>query len=311
MNVSVRWYNNSIFKFQFDYNNSYLNGTWFNVSLGHLNTTKGENWSCGMRLFDGKEYSNWINSTNLTILNTLPNVTLLLPPNGNTTIDRAPAFNWSVLDDDGDFISSQFNLTCYSCSFDNRFAVVAGAGNVTYKVVGDLQYLIDDNYYYNWSVRANDSAAGFSSWANDFRLNIQSYVAINLTRDIVNFGSIITGSNDTTDDSPLPFVLVNTGNVFVNVTMNATDLWTSVKNPSKYYQFKADNYSGQGGAFNWPWSITTFTNVSNSTNILKAISGFNYTIGKNTAEVDINITVPQTEGAGVRSSTITFVASRT
>ena len=106
---------------------------------------------------------------------------------------------------------------------------------------------------------------------------------------------------------------MNTGNVFVNVTMNASDLWTSLgnANPTSNYQFKIDNFTGQGGAFNWPWSITTFTNVPNSTDMLKAISGFNYTLGRNTAEIDINITVPLTEGAGVKSSTITFVASRT
>jgi len=313
MNVSVTWYNNSLFKFQFDYNSSYANGTWFNASLGDGNTTKGENWSCALRYYDGQEYTNWVNSTNLTILNSLPNVTLILPLNGNTTIDRAPTFNWSVVDDDGDTVSSQFNLTCYSgCSNDNRFAIVAGAGNVTYKVTGDLQYLIDDLYYYNWSVRANDSAVGFSSWTNDFRLNIQSYVAINLTTEVVNFGSIIKGSNDTTTGgSPFPFVLVNTGNVFVNVTMNATDLWSSVKNPNQFYQFKADNFSGQEGAFNWLNSKTIFTNAPNSSNILLAIVGFNYTNNRNTAEVDINITVPLTEGAGVKSSTITFVASRT
>ncbi len=311
MNVSVVWYNNSIFKFQFDYNNSYMNGTLFNATLGHFNTTKGENWSCALRLYDGQLYSAWRNSTNLTILNSLPNATLLLPTNNNYTIDRTPVFNWSILDDDGDVVSSHFNLSCYSgCSLDNRSVMVGGGQNASYEIVGDLQYLVDDTYYYNWSVRANDSV-GFGNWASDYRLNIQSYVAINLTRDYINFGSITIGTNDTTDDSPLPFLLKNIGNVFVNVSINASDLWISAVNPTPYYQFKVDNYAGQAGAFNWAASTTSFTSVPNRTIVPRIMSGFNYTDTRNTAEIDVNITVPPGEGAGVKSSIITFVASRT
>ncbi len=313
MNVSVIWYNNSIFKFQFNYNNSYANGTLFSAILGNLNTTKGENWSCALRYFDGFVYTNWTNSTNLTILNSLPNVTLISPPNGNVTIDRTPNFTWYVDDDDNESVNSQLNLTCYfGCSVDNRIVVTSGLGNVSHEIIGDLRFLKDNNFYYNWSVRANDSAFGFSSWTNDWRIDIAALVAINFTRDIIQFGIIgQNGNNDTVDNSPPPFLIENIGNVMVNSTIYASDLWRSIKNPNRFYQFKVDNknYLGsENGAFYFGGSITSYRNMTNSTNPLFAIVQFNYSDSSDEAEIDINLTVPSTEGSGVRNSTVVVTA---
>jgi len=124
----------------------------------------------------------------------------------------------------------------------------------------------------------------------------------------MNFGGIgILGTNDTTDDSPLPFKIQNDGNAFVNVTINASDLWNIISNPSQYYQFKIDNISGEENSFNWQASSTLFTNMPNNT--LMSIADLNYTDATDSAEIDINISVPPNEGSGVRSSTVVFTAS--
>jgi hypothetical protein len=171
-----------------------------------------------------------------------------------------------------------------------------------------LQFLSDNGYFYNWSVRVNDSD-GFSSWTSEWNISIASFVDITLLVDAITFGQIgYLGTNDTGDDSPSPFVLENSGNVFANITVGATDLWSTQVNPNSYYQFKADNYS-EVNSFNWLTSLVVYTDmVSNNTPLL-GIAELNYSDATDTAEVDINITVPSNEGSGVRNSVVTFTGS--
>ena len=169
----------------------------------------------------------------------------------------------------------------------------------------DLLCLYDNGYYYTWRVRANDGD-GNGSWSSDFIVNISSDLTITLTTDAINFGSLDPGeSNDTSDNSPLPFVLVNDGAVMANISVNATALWDGAVVNSSYYQFKVDNVSGEDGAFRWLTSITDWFNISiNSYTI--AIDALNYTNNKDSAEIDINIEVPPNEGPGLKTSTIIF-----
>lgn len=75
MNVSVRWFRNDTLNLSFDFNNNYANGTFFTTNLTEENTTIGDRWICSLRLFDGELYSNWINSSELTIVEA--NVTIV------------------------------------------------------------------------------------------------------------------------------------------------------------------------------------------------------------------------------------------
>ncbi len=68
LDVAVQWYKNNILNLTVDLNNSYSNGTFFNAILDSGNTSVGDNWKCGMRLYDGSAYSNWINSSSLIIV---------------------------------------------------------------------------------------------------------------------------------------------------------------------------------------------------------------------------------------------------
>jgi hypothetical protein len=68
MNVSIRWYVDNSLDLTINYDKSYSNGTNFNAILGSGNTSVGEDWICSMRLFDGQSYSNWVNSSSLTIV---------------------------------------------------------------------------------------------------------------------------------------------------------------------------------------------------------------------------------------------------
>ncbi len=68
LNVTVKWYKNDSLELTLDYNNSYTNGSFFNSILSSGNTSLNDIWKCGIRLYDGKNYNNWQNSSNLTII---------------------------------------------------------------------------------------------------------------------------------------------------------------------------------------------------------------------------------------------------
>jgi len=253
-------------------------------------------------------YSNWVNSSDLEILNTLPTVTLTAPDDNNWTTNRTPTFTWSGNDADGDSMTYQLNLTCYpTCSVDNRLENESGTSHT---IASYLRYLKDDNYYYNWSVRASDdSGVTFGNWSSIRKIEVQSYVLVTLINDTVQFGSLgMSATSNTTYNSPWPFWLQNDGNVELDIDINATSLWNSVLNPSTYYRYKVDNKTGEEGSFDWGESQTTWKNMPNSTQE-EGIVNLSWIDATDSAEVDILVTVPSAEGSGNRESLVVFEAS--
>ena len=96
LTFSYSWFMN-------DTNQSRLNN---NTIIGDKNTTKHDIWKIELQAFDGTDYSNKINSTNLTILNTIPYLSIspiLNSTNGtNKTTENITAYNWSWYDPDDD-----------------------------------------------------------------------------------------------------------------------------------------------------------------------------------------------------------------
>jgi len=207
-------------------------------------------------------------------------------------------------------VTYHWNLTDYkfsgpdTCS-DSRFE--AGLSGTRYVPSTELLCLHDNGYYYTWRVMGNDGV-GNGSWSSDFAVNITANLTISLASSTINFGSLdYLDSNDTTGDSPSPFVLSNDGNVHTNVTVNSTSIWDVQPSDSSYYQFKVDNVSGEEGAFNWSGSVTSWFNMPISAEVI-AIDKLNYTDTKDSAEVDIRVEVPSNEGPGVKTSTIIFTS---
>jgi len=309
LNVTVNWFKNKVLALSIDYNSSYANGTAFVSVLNNGNTTRGENWSCGLRLFDGSAYSPWANSsTNITIANTPPNVNLLSPPNADTTITRAPNFTWSSTDDDGDTLTYTINITAKPTgSDDNRF--VSGISTANYTPSSRLKYLFDNGYYYQWSVKAFDGIEN-GSWGSFWLVNISSYVSISTPTSLVEFGTLdLFSPNDTTDDSPLPFRVRNDGNCLSNISVSATDLWKVTPNPTSNYKFKVRNESASENVFNWASSLTSWTQMPALTGGVIGIAGLNDSDLNDIAKVDLYVQVPTVEPSGNKNSTVQFVAS--
>ncbi|MEK6933565.1 MAG: LamG-like jellyroll fold domain-containing protein, partial [Nanoarchaeota archaeon] len=248
-------------------------------------------------------------------VNNLPTATLVTPTIWNQTTNRTPSFTWTSNDADSDAITYELNLTCYvttggGCSgkgSDERY--VQSIVGTTHNLAGDLQYLIDYNNYYNWSVRAYDGSE-YGAWTNIFGLNISALVAISLPVSTIDFGLLTQGqSKNTTTGDPAPFRIQNDGNAFVNITVNGTNLWLTKANPDRFYQFKIANNSAENGSFSWSQSLISFRNMSGPAVTLLSIIELNYTDASDTALIDLLVEDPASEPAGQKLSTVTFTAS--
>jgi hypothetical protein len=311
----VNWSDNKgLNSYIFSWNGT--NGTWQNdtaVTITGLtnvsNVTKTINLSqgntIGWKFYASDSSGNWNETDTWTfIVNNTPPTTpvLISPENENTTTNRTPYFNWTSTDADGDTIYYDIFIYCKpACSVDNRIAYNITTSNYTPST--ELQYFIDDNNYYIWWVRAFDNIS-YSSNSSTYNFSIISLVSINLSNSIVDFGDMNNGDSDnTTDDSPLPIIITNNGNSFINLNISAEDLWESQSNPSEYYQFKADN-SSELNSFNYSDSITTWTNMS--TTDIGFIYWLNHSDNSDSAELDLLVKVPDDEPPGKRNSTITI-----
>jgi len=138
---------------------------------------------------------------------------------------------------------------------------------------------------------------------------VPAQVVISLPVNSIDFGNMnINDVNDTLDDSPAPFQVQNDESVDVNITVEATDLWSGTNGacPTSFYQFAC----GSGEVACGTGSITTFTNIPPTGSPTLAIANLGYTDSADQVELDIKVTVPSDEPAGAKSSTITFTASQ-
>ena len=225
-------------------------------------------------------------------------------------------FSWETGSDaDSDQLNYTINISCGAgCSDDNREVNIDGSVNCSggycnYTPSEDLKYFWDDNYYYNWSVRAFDGEH-YGEWSDTWNFTILSNVTITLYNDTIEFGSIMLGiSNDTTDDSPEPFRLRNDGNCFIDINLSSQDLlWDTQPSPSDFFRYMIDNVSGEVGSLNWSSPNTTVSWTPIPIVNGSAISNLNYSDSSDEAEIEIYIEVPAGESSGVKSSIIVFSA---
>ncbi len=263
-------------------------------------TTKGENWTVALTPTDNIDDGNTSISNYVIIENSAPDhVNLSSPEAGNTTTDRTPTLTWlDGVDDDEDNLS-------YSLLVDNDEdfsspAIEIETSSTTYTPTTDLD--LDIMYY--WKVNATDGEAG-SAYSDVWNFTVNSYVSVSLINNTVDFGSMIRSTTDnTTDDSPYPFVVENDGNSLINISINATPLFDSVAMGSNY-QFRIDNHT-EAGSFNWTTSITTWTNMLTSQVV--AIDALKYDDASDTAQCEILVDVPSDEIAGGKASNVLFEA---
>lgn len=245
---------------------------------------------------------------NATInLNNLPSSPALYSPEDEATLtQRTPSLTWNnsvdldenvvtyhvILDNDSDFSSPIVNVT----------GITETENVTTYSVSSELE--VDALYY--WKVRGNDGLA-YGEWSNTSNFTLESYISIVLINDQVNFSTLSLGQSiNTTQNSPLPFLIQNNGNMLVNITVTATEIFDRALFPSSAFQFKID--LNESDAFNYLSSTTSFTNVTNvSSNV--DIFDLDWRDSKDSAEIDILLNVPTDETPGEKNSTFTFTTT--
>jgi len=140
------------------------------------------------------------------------------------------------------------------------------------------------------------------SYSNVWNFSIEPVLNITLISNTTDFGELSNNEeNDTTDDSPQPFIVRNNGNYEVNISVNASQLWNSVGLGTEYYRFKVGIYNGIT-SFDYDNSQTTWENFTSQPK--EVIRNLNYKSSNNTAEIEIYVKVPNNEGAGSRSSVV-------
>ena len=160
--------------------------------------------------------------------------------------------------------------------------------------------------YYNWTVRAYDGTS-YSSYPAWFNFSLQPYVAITLLQNLSDFGHMEPGqTNDTADNNPEPFIVQSDSNVLVNLTVNATDpLWGASALGNNNFRFKA-NTTNEPNSFASATSQMTYTPLTGSA--ILAVHNLKYTNQNDTVGIDFEVTVPNAEPPGVKTSNVVVEA---
>jgi hypothetical protein len=230
--------------------------------------------------------------------------TLYYPNTTNTSVfERRPNFNWSAAaDPDGGYASYYtINISCGggTCSC---YQPVLNVSTTNYTLPSPLCVATP----YNWTVAACDSYDACNT-SIIFNFTISSQANIVLLVNYSNFSNMSIGqTKNTTGHTPFPSQLVvqNIGNVLINVTINASALFSSVSLNTIYYQYAAS--VNKTGSFTSGCSVTSFTNMN--TTAASMICNLTYenntALGNSTGNIEMNITVPNAEPPGTKVSNV-------
>jgi hypothetical protein len=276
-------------------------------------TSKGEEWKCSVTVSDGTWDSDTKNSSSITIQNSPPTVPTLTNPedNNNTITNRTQVFNWSAsTDPDGDSITYTINIDRTACPYAKY---CNGTDPINQASISNLYYTPSSNLDlspYDWNVKACDSWV-CSDWSDTRNFTVIPYVAIDLVHSTTDFGTLsIDETKNTTANAAGhangPLLVRNSGNCFVNITVNATNPYSTVATNTEYFKFLASVYSGEPSSFNTSCSQTTWMNMS--TTQKNSICGLNFADSTDEARLDLLITIPPAESTGAKSSTVMVTA---
>ncbi len=140
---------------------------------------------------------------------------------------------------------------------------------------------------------------------------VTNVTAITIHQSPVAFGSIGAGSkDDTTDGSPVPFQVNNTGNVPVNVTINASALFAAGSRNTSSYRFSCGADEGSNCPTGSATAVTDMPTANDTLLNRTAIYDLPVADGNDSREVEIYLSVPSDEPGGAKTSTVTFQAAQ-
>jgi hypothetical protein len=228
---------------------------------------------------------------------------LLYPQNNASIIDRTPTFVWNnSYDPENDAINYRL-IVDDTIGFGSPVLDISNINETPIQTNYTPTFEFEVDKVYFWRVRGYDNYS-FGNWSYVFNFTLESYAAVSLTVNTVNFSTVMPlYADNTTDNNPHPFLLENQGNIHVNITLTGTEMFDTATFPGDNFQFKID--LNESSSFDYGSSTTVWTNITNvSTNI--DIVNFDWHNISDTAEADILIRVPGEEPAGQKNSSVTF-----
>ncbi|MEM2138193.1 MAG: hypothetical protein QW568_03840, partial [Candidatus Anstonellaceae archaeon] len=228
-NITYEWYKNGV-------NQTSLAGTFNNLAnntatlISNLtagNFSKGQNWSCNARAYDGTDYSSWNMSANVTIQNSAPTVssasinsTLFSGSPVLYTGDTMRGF-CSATDSDGDSLK-------YWWAFYKNGSLFS-SGNTTNYTQGTAINVANitgsDVKSANWTLECKaDDATTNSTATNSTQLNLASCFNLNITGQTytLNENASINGATCYNISA-------------ANITLNCAGYWVTGNNASSTY----------------------------------------------------------------------------
>jgi hypothetical protein len=272
-------------------------------TITHDNLYKTDQWYADVWCGSGTVNTTNITTSTRTILNSPPSTVNLSYPENNDSLftNRTPRFNWTeATDEDNDDITYHLHVSKTESMSDNTINET-GIVNNFYIQPSELEFA---TYY--WRVRANDSEE-YGSWSEIWNFTLVPSVSLKLNVDSINFGTMQQFEvNDTTNNNPPPLEIENDGNVDANVSIKSTALWSSqsAQLNTSYYQFKADNSTGEDNSFSWENSQTTWADMSDMYKGI--IDTLKRDDSSDTAEIDIRVEVYSDEPPSSKTANITF-----
>ena len=279
-----------------------------------INLTRGNVIGWKVYATDSDNQWNYTDVFTFIVENTPPfSINLSWPANNSNLTTRLPFFNWTpAYDPDGDNVTYdiivQEDPTCGLLLGIECIGVDMSQNGINGTNFSSTKILGADTWY-NWTVRGTDGY-DYIDWAEPFNFSIIGTVSITLECDngcnnLIEFGDVWGAPDNTTDNSPGPFVVENDGNVFVNIWVNATSLWNTQPLDTKYYQFMVGN-STEANSFNWSNSSRDWEYMTDEEKW--SIAYLNYTNTSDLGEIELLVEVPSGEGAGSKNTIVTLKA---
>ncbi|MFH1424084.1 MAG: hypothetical protein ABIG20_00200 [archaeon] len=150
---------------------------------------------------------------------------------------------------------------------------------------------------------------GFAVGTAQLIVNNTTAISVDASTTPMDFGTMdVNTQNDTTNDDPSPFIISNDGNVMVNITVGAADMWTSDANPTANY--KVNSSENESASVVSATNLTTWMNMPATGAPSNIVTHLWYETANDSIKVNINVTVPGEELPGSKSSVVTFTASQ-
>ena len=141
--------------------------------------------------------------------------------------------------------------------------------------------------------------------------SVSNVTAISLQTATVAFGTVSLGTAyDTTGGSPAPFNVQNDGSVNVNVTINASAIFSGLTTNDSSYRFKCRLNEGPNCPTGSPSTFTDLPTANDTLLNRTAVYDLPFANTNDSRFVDIQINVPSDEPGGSKSSTVTFTATQ-